>query len=317
MKHNPLTGLVAAPFTPFRATGALHTAPIGRQAARLIADGVTGAFVCGTTGEGPSMSTAERMKVAESWVGAACDRLRVIVHVGHASIADARALAAHAQGIGANGIACLAPYFFKPSSVEDLVAFCAPVAAAAPDLPFYYYHIPSITCASLPMVKFLAAAGKEIPNLAGIKYTHEDMLDYSACLRFDGGRYDILFGRDEMLLAGLALGAKGAIGSTYNYMAPIYLRAMDAFARGDIAAARAEQARATEIIAVMLRHGGLPAGKAMMAIAGIDCGPVRPPLRDLDDARREALRSELVPLGFPLPQETRARKENQPSRKKT
>lgn len=300
MKIIPLTGLVAAPFTPFHPDGSLDTSPVGRQAANLIADGVTGAFVCGTTGEGPSMSTAERMRVAEAWVPAARERLRVIVHVGHASVAEAMVLAAHAQGIGAAGIACMAPYFFKPGSVEDLVAFCAPVAAAAPDLPFYYYHIPSLTGANLPMVTFLAAAGRVIPSLAGIKYTHEDMLDFSACLRFDGGRYDILFGRDEMLLAGLALGAKGAIGSTYNYMSPIYHRVIEAFARGDTAAARAEQARATDIIAVMLRHGGLPAGKAMMAIAGIDCGPVRPPLHDLGDARRESLRRDLEPLGFPI-----------------
>jgi N-acetylneuraminate lyase len=241
--------------------------------------------------------------------------LRVIVHVGHASGAEAMALAAHAQGVGAAGIACMAPFFFKPAAVEDLVAFCAPVAAAAPKLPFYYYHIPSLTGANLPMVTFLVAAGRVIPNLAGIKYTHEDMLDFSACLRFDGGRYDILFGRDEMLLAGLALGARGAIGSTYNYMSPIYHRVMEAFARGDIAAARDAQALATDLIAVMLRHGGLPAGKAMMAIAGIDCGPARPPLRSLDAGQRESLRRELEPLGFPLPHDTKAHKTNQPPRR--
>lgn len=299
MKHAHITGLIAAPFTPFHPDGSLDTGPVGRQAARLIADGVAGAFVCGTTGEGPSLTTAERMELAGAWVDAARGRLRIIVHVGHASIADARALAAHAQHIGAAAIGCLAPYFFKPQSVGDLVAFCGPIASAAPSLPFYYYHLPSITGVRLPMADFLAAAAGKIPNLAGIKYTHEDMLDFSACLRADGGRYDILFGRDEMLLAGLALGAKGAIGSTYNYMAPLYHRAMEAFARGDIAAARSAQARAADIITVMLRHGGLPAGKAMMAIAGIDCGPVRPPLHDLDATHRESLRLQLEPLGFP------------------
>lgn len=300
MKHTPLTGLIAAPFTPFHPDGSLNAGPIGRLAAKLIADGAAGAFVCGTTGEGPSMSTAERMEVAEAWIAAAWNRLRVIVHVGHSSIEDSRALAAHAQRIGASGVGCLAPYFFKPKSVDDLVAFCAPVAAAAPDLPFYYYHLPSLTGTNLPMADFLAVAAGTIPNLAGIKFTHEDMLDFSACLRFEGGRFDILFGRDEMLLAGLALGAKGAIGSTYNYMAPIYRLVMDAFARCDIAAARTAQARATDIIAAMLRHGGLPAGKTMMALAGIDCGPVRPPLRNLDASQHESLRRGLEPLGFPI-----------------
>lgn len=300
MKTTPLTGLIAAPFTPFRPDGSLDTGPIGRQAAKLISDGVAGAFVCGTTGEGPSMTTAERMELAEAWVAAACDKLRIIVHVGHASFADSRALAAHAQRIGAAGVGCLAPYFFKPKSIGDLVDFCARVAAAAPDLPFYYYHIPSITGVNLPMTEFLAAAPAKIPNLAGIKYTHEDMLDFSTCLRFDGGRYDILFGRDEMLLAGLVLGAQGAIGSTYNYMAPIYHRIIEAVGQGDIATARESQARAADIIAVMLRHGGLPAGKAMMAFAGIECGPVRPPLRDLDAGQRESFRRDLEAVGFPV-----------------
>ncbi|MCC6356751.1 MAG: dihydrodipicolinate synthase family protein [Verrucomicrobiae bacterium] len=300
MKHAHITGLIAAPFTPFHPDGSLDTGPVGRLATKLIADGVAGAFVCGTTGEGPSMSTAERMELAAAWTDAARDRFRIIVQVGHASIADARALAAHAQSIGAAAIGCLAPYFLKPKSVEDLVAFCDPIAAAAPDLPFYFYHLPSITGVHLPMADFLASAAGKIPNLAGIKYTHEDMLDFSACLRADGGRYDILFGRDEMLLAGLALGARGAIGSTYNYMAPLYHRLMEAFARGDIASARVAQAQAADIIAAMLRHGGLPAGKAMMAIAGIDCGPVRPPLRDPGATQRESLRRDLEPLGFPI-----------------
>lgn len=300
MEYPRLTGLIAAPFTPFRTDGSLDTGPIGRQAARLIADGVAGAFVCGTTGEGPSMTTAERMDVAEAWTAASCDKLRVIVHVGHSCLADCRSLATHAQRIGAAGFGCLAPYFFKPKSVADLVDFCSRVASAAPDLPFYYYHLPSMTGVNLPMSDFLASAAGKIPNLAGIKYTHEDMLDYSACLRFDGGRFDILFGRDEMLLAGLVLGAKGAIGSTYNYMASIYHRIIEAVNRDDIPTARTAQARAADIIAVMLRHGGLPAGKAMMAFAGIECGPVRPPLRDLDAGQRESLRRELETAGFPV-----------------
>ncbi|HPA19369.1 MAG TPA: dihydrodipicolinate synthase family protein [Verrucomicrobiae bacterium] len=300
MKYQRLTGLVAAPFTPFHQDGSLDVGRVAEQAERLIADGVAGAFVCGTTGEGPSMNVEERIRLTEGWIAAAGARLRIIVHVGHSCLADCQTLAAHAQRAGATGIGCLAPYFFKPRSVGDLVGFCAKVASAAPDLPFYYYHLPSVTGVNFPMVEFLAAAAERIPNLAGIKFTSEDLMDYSACGRFDGGRFDILFGRDEILLAGLALGAKGAIGSTYNYMAPIYHALIGAFERGDIAAARAAQARAADIIAVMLRHGGLAAGKAIMALVGFDCGPVRPPLHDLGPEQRESLRRELETLAFPI-----------------
>src|SRR5687767_3858693 len=125
-------GLVAAAFTPMRADGTVDLGPIERQAERLIADGVDGAFVCGTTGEGPSLSVTERQQVAGRWceVTRGVRRLPVIVHVGHTSLPDCRALAAHAQACGAAAVALIAPYFFKPGNVEDLVSFCAEVAAA-------------------------------------------------------------------------------------------------------------------------------------------------------------------------------------------
>ena len=150
------------------------------------------------------------------------------------------------------------------------------------------------------MYDFLVEAAPRIPNLAGIKFTHEDLVEYSACLRFEDGRFDLLFGRDEILLPGLVLGAKGAVGSTYNYMPQIYRRLIEAFDKGDFAAARALQAQATDIIGVMIRHGGLPAGKAMMAMAGVDCGPVRAPLRKLDATQRAALQKDLESFEFPF-----------------
>lgn len=292
-------GLVAAPFTPFKADGALNEDVIERQVERLIADGVIGAFVCGTTGEGPSLTTAERMQVAARWATAARGRLKLFVHVGHAAAGDARALAVHADSIGADAIACLAPFFFKPRTAGELADFCRHVAAAAPSLPFYYYHIPSLTGVSLAMRDFLPEAVRAIPTFAGIKFTFEDVADFAACAAFEGGRFDMLFGRDELLYEGLAAGATGAVGSTYNYMARFYRPIIEAFERGDEASGRAAQARANRIIDTMIRHGGMAAGKRMMALAGVECGPVRTPLVDLSSAATDALGTELATLGFP------------------
>ena len=299
MKTMRFKGLVAAPFTPFKKSGAVDLGMIERLAASLETNRVAGAFVCGTTGEGVSMTTAERMKVAERWQASAGKKLRVIVHVGHTSLGDSRALAAHAQKIGASAVGCMAPFCFKPSKAEDLAAFCAEVAAAAPGLPFYYYHIPCVTGVTIPAFDFLRAAADNIPNLAGIKFTHENLMDFGACVRWEGGRFDCLYGRDEMLLAGLAVGAEGAIGSTYNYAAPVYHRIIAAYKRGDMAAAQEQQARANAMIAVLIRYGGMPpAGKAFMKAIGLDCGPVRLPLRPLTDEQAEALRAEAEAAGF-------------------
>src|SRR5262249_33673457 len=117
---------------------------------------------------------------------------------------------------------------------------------------------------------------------------------------FDEGRYNILFGRDEILLAALAMGATGAVGSTYNYMAPIYHRVMEAFNANDIETARSLQFMAIQIISVMNRRGGLAAGKAMMKMIGYDCGPVRAPLQNLSPEALESLTRELKAVGFPL-----------------
>src|SRR5262249_38649408 len=150
-----------------------------------------------------------------------------------------------------------------------------------PSLPFYYYHMPAMTGADLPMHDFLKVASRRIPNLAGIKFTHENLMDYTRCLNLDDARFAILFGRDEILLAALAMGATGAVGSTYNYMPDVYLRLIESFNRGDMESARRFQSLAVEIIAVMSRRGGLPAAKAMMKMIGLDCGPVRAPLQNL------------------------------------
>lgn len=298
-REDRLTGLIAAPFTALRPDGSLNLDLIERQAGELAGNGVRGAFICGTTGEGFSLTDAERMQVAERWVAAAPQELKVIVHVAHNSVGESQKLARHAEQIGAGAIASIGPTFFRPSSVEQLVDFCAPVAAAAPGLPFYYYHMPAMTGVNLPMPEFLRVGSRRMPNLAGIKFTDENLMSYTQCLNLEDGRFNILFGRDEILLAALALGATGAVGSTYNYMAPVYHQIISAFRAGDMETARQWQMLSIQIIAVMARHGGLPAGKAMMKILGLDCGPVRPPLKNVSAEQYAALQNELACVGFP------------------
>jgi N-acetylneuraminate lyase len=295
-----LTGLIAAPFTALCPDGSVNLDLVESQARQLAGNGVRGAFICGTTGEGFSLTSEERMQVAERWLAVAPKSLAVIVHVAHNSLDESQKLAAHAEQIGAYAIASIGSTFFKPAGVEQLVDFCAPVAAAAPSLPFYYYHMPAMTGVNLPMTEFLRAAAKRIPNLAGIKFTDENLMSYVQCLNYDNARYNILFGRDEILLGALALGSTGAVGSTYNYMAPIYHKVIEAFKAGDLEAARHWQMASIQIIAVMARHGGLPAGKAMMKMQGLDCGPVRPPLRNLTAEQFAMLQQDLAAVGFPL-----------------
>ena len=136
-------------------------------------------------------------------------------------------------------------------------------------------------------------------DVGGIMQLGGTLLGSARCLEFEEGRFNILFGRDEILLAALALGATGAVGSTYNYMAPVYHRVIEAFKAGDLESARRLQSLAVRIIAVMSRRGGLSAGKAMMKMIGLDCGPARAPLANLSAETLEAFTRELQAAGFP------------------
>ena len=203
-----IKGLIAAAFTPFHEDGSLNLQLVPALVDKLHKDGLRGIFVCGSNGEGPNMTTEERMQVAEAFVKAANGRLLVIVHVGHSSIAESRILAAHAAEIGADAFSSVAAFYFKPVSVQNLVDCMVEIAGAAPDLPFYYYHIPHLTGVNMDMIEFLRSAGDLIPNLAGIKYTSSAIHEYQACLNFEEGRFDILYGLDELLLPALSVGAK-------------------------------------------------------------------------------------------------------------
>lgn len=297
--EQPLHGLVAAPHTPFHADGALNLAAVERQAEHLIRQGVRLVFIGGTTGECASLTVAERMVLTARWLQVARGgRLQVSVHVGANCLADACALAADAQQQGAISVGAFAPSYFKPATVADLVDWCAAVAAAAPELPFYYYDIPEFTGVRLPMPEFLERAAERIPNFSGLKYTGGDLMAYQRCLRAAGGALDVAWGRDEWLLAALALGAQGAVGSTYNFAAPLYHRLLRAFAQNDWETARREQFRSVQLVELLAQHGFLPASKAVMGCLGVEVGPVRLPLRRLSETDIQTLRLELEQIGF-------------------
>ena len=271
-------GLIAAPLTGYRDDGSVNLDVVKPYAELLQANRVAGVFVNGTTGEGMSLTLDERRALSERWAQAAPQEFRVMIHVGHTCQADSRALAAHAADIGAAAIGEIGPVFFRPGSVEALVDYCATTAAAAPDLPYYYYHMPSMNQVLFPMIEFLRLAEEAIPNLAGIKYTHSDIDDYEQCLGFRDGKYDVLFGRDEFLIEGLKVGGQGAVGSTYNIMAPLYHALIVAFRAGDRAEAERLQAISAETCEFI--NGTVCAASALKALLktmGLDLGGMRRP----------------------------------------
>lgn len=296
-----IKGLIDAPFTPFTADGDVNCEPIPAYAAMLARNGLKGVFINGSSGEGYMLTEEERMVLAEAWMKARpAGDFKVIVHVGSTCVRSSRRLAEHAQAIGASGIGAMAPPFPKVGRVEELVKYCEEIAAGAPGLPFYFYHIPAFNGAYLPMLDFLKAVDGRIPNFAGIKYTFESLYEYNRCRRYADGKFDMLHGQDETILPCLAMGgARGGIGGTTNYNGRVLTGILEAWEQGDLEKARELQNFAQDVIDVICHfRGNIVGGKRIMKLIGLDLGPNRTPFQNITDEEEAALRAELESIGF-------------------
>ncbi len=251
-------------------------------------------FVCGTTGEFTSLTTEERKLILKHWVKAAEGRFKVIAHVGSDNQRESMELSRHAAETRAWGIGSIAPGFFKPSTVRDLIDFFKPVAAAAAELPFYYYNMPAMTGVSLSVAQFLREGKQEIPNLAGVKYTHNNLMEMGDCIQLDNGAFEVLHGFDETLIGGVALGAVAGVGSTYNYIPAVYLNVLKGMGDGDIERARAYQMQSIETVKIIIKYGGgVRGGKAIMNLIGIECGNCRSPIASFTSEEYASLERDL------------------------
>lgn len=277
-----LEGLVAATFTPFTTEGEINLSEIGPYIDYLTEkQGVKNIFVNGTTGESMSLSVAERKILAKEWCEKAKGKMdQVIVHVGCMSLKDSQELAIHAAQIMADGIAVIAPSFFKPGSAAALRAFLQEVASVAQTLPFYYYHIPAVTGVNVPARDVIEDIEKLIPSFRGVKFSGSDLMDFGQCVLHSKPQWSLLYGVDEQLLAALAMGCHGAVGSTYNYIGCHINKLISAFEKGDLAKARTIQFKLQELLSYAMKLGfNLGVNKQLMTeVSGLCLGPPRLPV---------------------------------------
>lgn len=297
MKVKKLQGLIAAAHTAFNADGSVNIAVIKDQAKMLIRQKVTGVYISGTTGEGICCSIAERKAVMDAWAKYAKGKLFLIVHIGALALPDVQELGAYAVKAKMDATSIVPPNFFKPGSIDMLIAYLKEALKTSTKLPFYYYHT-GMSGVNFDMQTFLEKADGKIKNLAGIKFNYPDLYMYQRCLRALGGKYDITWGIDEWFAGAVALGAKSAIGSTYNYAAGIYYKIWNAVKKGDLKAVEAGMKKVCDIVDILVQYGGVAGGKVMCKMWGVDLGDVRLPNKTIDAKGKADILKRIKKIGY-------------------
>lgn len=293
-----LNGLVPAVITPMDDTGSLNLDMVEPMVEHLVTDDVHGIYVCGSTGEGPSLTTDERKEVVREYNKAANGTLDVIAHVGHNSLRSAKELASHAKAVGVDAIAAVPPSYYGRLSEETITRCIKEITKEAPGLPFYYYHVPVLNSMEISIHSLLKKVDKTVSEFEGVKFSSRKIAELQEVLDFKEKKYSFLFGVDQMLLSALSVGADAAVGSTYNFAAPLYQKIIRNYETGNLSQARKYQLKSIEMVRVFQEFRGHPAFKAAMKLIGLDCGPARLPLRALTQSELEEMESALRDIGF-------------------
>ena len=262
--------------------------------ARFVADrGAHGVFPLGTNGEFPLLTPDERDDVVEAVVETIGGDVPVIAGVGAPSTRRTVAHAERAEMAGADGVVVVTPYYY-PIDHDAAVSHYRRVAEAV-DCPVYVYHIPSKTGNSLSLETLDALA--DIDNLAGLKDSSKDVpwlgqaIDAHPDLSF-------LAGSDSLLFAGLEIGCSGLVSAVANVFPELVVDLYEAYDEGEEDRARELQSRVYDVRSALKRGPYMAGVKTALSLRDVDFdpGPLRSPLRTMDDADREALRDDLSEL---------------------
>lgn len=277
-----MNNLFAATYAPMKLDLSINPEVVPGYADYLKRNQIYGVFINGSTGDFVSLTLDERKTVMEAWAQEKKSGLKVINHVGSNSLKEAELLAQHSVG-RADAIAAIAPFYFKPGSLEQLLDYCIAISEKAEDLPFYYYHLPVLTGVNFSMALFAEKAKERIPNFAGIKFTENNLVEFQKT-NLTHPDLNIFFGVDEAFYSSLGLEAQGWVGSTYNHLGPLFLEIRAAFERGDVKEAAHLQSFVVGFVETLSSFGSFNgSGKSFMKKLGVDCGPSRYPHPTLND----------------------------------
>ncbi|MHB9034384.1 MAG: dihydrodipicolinate synthase family protein [Anaerolineae bacterium] len=289
------SGIWPALVTPLTAEGQVNVAVAEKLVNDLVACGISGLYVCGGTGEGVLLDPAVRRSMAEVALGASSGRVPVMVHIGAINTETAVGLAQHASLIGADAISAVPPFYYSVPFSATIAHYRAILNAA--NVPLYVYYIPGATGNPMTPEQLLELCA--LDGVAGFKYTSQDLFAFTRIMAMrDPEKVNVLSGPDELFLPCLALGADGAIGTTYNFMPRLYIDIMGSYQHGEVSEARQLQLIATTIITKLLPLGAIAATKALLPLLGYQVGYGVPPLPRIEGNQVDELREQLDQAGL-------------------
>ena len=279
-------GVIPAFYACYDKEGNISVEGVKALTRHLIAKGVKGLYVGGSSGECIYQHPDERKAVLEAVMSEAKGKLTVIAHVACNNTADSVELAAHAEACGVDAIAAIPPiYFHLPEyAIAD---YWNAMSAAAPHTEFVIYNIPQLAGTALTMS--LLRTMLQNPNVVAVKNSSmptqdiQMFKDAGIAARGESG-FVVFNGPDEQFVSGLAMGADGGIGGTYAVMPELFLKMYELVHKGEMEAARALQYKADRIIYKMCEaHGNLYAvqKEILRRMYGLELGSVRAPLPGL------------------------------------
>lgn len=256
-------------------------------------EGFSGFYLTGGTGEGPVLQKQTRKKIVEIAKDEVGDRGKLIVHVGAIDLRTATELAKHAGEVGADAISSVPPFFFRYGEQQIKDYYTA--LSDASGLPVLMYASP---LAGVNITVDMVDRLMDIPNMIGLKWTSSDYFSMHRIKELRGGNINVINGPDECLLCGLAMGADGGIGATYNIMPKLFTQIYENFKAGNIAAAQQAQFKVNKVIELLVKFGVGCGVKDILEMLGYDAGYLVYPQKRFTAEEQQAFRAELKALRF-------------------
>ena len=279
-------GIIPALITPYDQEGRISESATRKLVRHLLDKQVDGFYLSGSTGEGFLQTTRERQSFLEIVVDEVQGAVPVIAHVGAMDTATCIELTKHAARSGADAVSSVAPFYYKHGQ-EQVRGHYLDIATAA-DIPLILYNFPAMTGVQ-STVRFYEELSK-VENIIGVKFTSKDTFELQQLIEACGPNFRVFNGPDECLLAGLAMGCCGAIGSTYNIMPELFSDLYRRFQMGDLIAARALQAQANSVIAELMKYDFIAFEREILHLQGIVVGAPRKPIQQLSMGERNQIR---------------------------